>query len=449
MYNNSIFERLNAWIANSISVKLASIGLLILLLLIPMTMIEELITERQYTRQEAQNEISDKWGHEQTIVGPVLSIPYKTYIATIDESGKESTLEQIVTAYFLPDDLKIVGRVDPETRYRGIYEVVVYQSDLKISGTFNKPDFSVWNVRDQDILWDEALISLGIPDMRGIQDNVNLQWGEATYDFNPGAKLKNLIQSGISTTVDISSEAATQPFSIDLALNGSGNIGFAPMGKETNVELQSPWPNPSFVGAFLPDDREISEAGFKANWKVLHLNRNFPQQWRDSYQNFSEAAFGLNLLLPVDEYQKSTRSAKYATLFIGLTFLIFFFVEVKNKIRIHPFQYILVGLALCVFYALLVSLSEHINYNLAYVIATTGVVGIISAYSSSVFGQKMLVLVMSGVLVLLYTFLFVVIQSQDFALLIGSVALFVILGFVMYLSRNVNWYHNVPDGAQA
>ena len=414
MENLSFFEKLNSWIANSITVKFISIGILILLLLIPMSMIENLIYERERTQQSAINEVSDKWGHAQTIIGPILKIPYRTYYKTKDGDGQDRIHEQIEEAYFLPEELSINGKIEPEMRHRGLYEVVVYQSSIKIEGSIKYPDFQDWNIDQKDIIWSEASLSVGIPDMRGIQEKVALSWNADKLDFNPGVMTPALLKSGIHRNVEFKEDLQTYQFSLDIVLNGSRNLSFVPLGKETNVSIVSPWADPSFMGAFLPDSHSVSADGFEAQWKVLHLNRNFPQKWRSNAQNFQDASFGVDLLLPVDKYQKSIRSAKYAMLFIGLTFLVFFFVEIKNKIRIHPFQYILVGLALCVFYALLLSLSEHMLYGSAYALASVGVIGIITAYSTTVFHNRTLVMSMSGVLIMLYIFLYIILKSQDY-----------------------------------
>jgi inner membrane protein len=209
----------------------------------------------------------------------------------------------------------------------------------------------------------------------------------------------------------------------------------------TDVNLASEWPNPSFNGAFLPDKRTVTVNGFKANWNVLHLNRNFPQIWTGNQHAISNSSFGIDLLLPVDNYQKSYRSIRYAILFIGFTYLVFFFIEVLNKIFIHPIQYILVGVALIVFYTLLLSISEHINYNFAFIISALATLLLIAGYVRAILKSGKLTMLISGILAVLYTFIFVIIQLQDYALLIGSIGLFIILGLVMYFSRKIDWYN--------
>ena len=206
------------------------------------------------------------------------------------------------------------------------------------------------------------------------------------------------------------------------------------------MNISSSWDTPSFIGSFLPADRNIEADGFQANWKIFHLNREYPQQWTDGEFNLGSSAFGTRLMFPVDHYQKSTRSVKYAIMFIALTFIIFFLCEILSKIRIHPIQYLLVGIGLVIFYTLLLSFSEHINFELAYGISTMAIVGLITFYSRSVLGSYKLALVVGGALTSLYVYLFFTLQMEDYSLLLGSLGLFVILALIMYLSRNINWY---------
>ncbi|MFY0652013.1 MAG: cell envelope integrity protein CreD [Cyclobacteriaceae bacterium] len=445
MKNVTLFEKLNQWIATSITIKLISIGVLILVLLIPMNMIKNLIEEREMTQASAIAEVQQKWGNAQEVTGPVLSIPYKSFYTKIDKDGEEKQFLHTKYAHFLPETLNISGTINPEIRNRSIYEIIVYDSQLNVSGVFSKPNFDKLKIDSADVIWDNAFLSMGIPDLRGIKENINVTWNNEQHVFEAGSNIQKILPSGVNAEVGVVEEQKSYNFEMKISMNGSRSLSFVPLGKETDVRLKSTWADPSFEGAFLPDKRTVSDEGFEASWKVLNLNRNFPQQWLGDDIEFTASSFGVNLLLPVDQYQKSMRSAKYATLFIGLTFMIFFFVEVKNRMRIHPFQYILVGLALCVFYTLLLSLSEHINFNFAYTAATLGIIGIITSYSNSIFKSRLLTYSMMGFLIALYSFMFVIIRSQDFALLIGSLALFIILAVVMYLSKNIDWYENVEE----
>lgn len=444
----SAFEKINQKIKNSITIRLLSIGFLVLILLIPTSMIESLIREREYRRGDVIREVSSKWGGSQTITGPILTIPYIKYVKDQDKN----LVKTKAYAHFLPDDLNIKGDLTPEIRYRSIYEIIVYNTQLKVNGKFPTPDFNELGINDSYVLWDEAFVSLGIPDMKGIRDNINLKWNDNTYAFNPGIETNDVIGSGVSTKIKlmhqpeenegeiIDTTKKNYAFAFDLNLNGSSYLNFIPVGKESNIDISSNWAHPSFSGASLPDDRDITKDGFTAHWKELHLNRNYPQQWLGNHHNVYDSAFGVDLLLPVDEYQKSTRSAKYAIMFISFTFLIFFFIEIRNKKRIHPIQFILVGLALTIFYALLVSLSEHIHFNNAYLISSAAIIVMIGSYSITIFKNGKLTALMSGVLILLYGFIFTILQLEDYALLMGSIGLFIVLAIIMYLSRKIDWY---------
>ena len=440
----SFFEKANNWVKNSITIRLITIGILILLLLIPVTMVRDLIREREYRQKDAIQEISAKWGGEQTITGLVLSVPY--YVNSKVYDDKDNSYKLVRTkeyAHFLPDQLKIEGDVSPEMRYRGIYEVIVYNSSLRIEGSLPYPDLKDWKIKNEDIIWDETFVSLGLSDLKGIQDNITVNWNEKRIDLNPGIQTSDVIFNGLSTRIPLNDKDTVKSilnFSLDININGSSSLFFVPLGKSTLVTLNSTWKNPSFDGAFLPDNREISKDGFTANWNVLHQNRSYPQQFLGSTRGISQSAFGVNLFVPVDEYQKSMRSAKYAVMFITLTFLIFFFVQILNKVRIHPIQYIIVGLALCVFYTLLIALSEHISFDASYLISSVCIITMITLYSYSIAKNSRLTKIIGGILTLLYLFIYSILQMQDYALLMGSIGLFVVLGIIMYLSRKIDWY---------
>jgi inner membrane protein len=439
---NSMFSRFGHWVKTSLLVKLSSIGVLILILLIPKSMIDDLIWERQGRQQEAIQEVGASWGAPQTIIGPLLSIPYSEW--TQLENGKK--VESVLTAWFLPLELNVTGKVNPELRKRGIYEIVLYQSELLVAGKFAKPDFAALNISPENVHWDQAKLSIGIKGMSGIKNSIQLDWSGTSIRMEPGTANSKILLSGVSNTVPTDPESAEYSFSIPLKLNGSGYLKFEPVGKENKVSLESSWPSPSFEGEFLPDQREITPEGFRAAWTVLDMNRNYPQQWKGYEYAFSSDAnpdskFGVRLLQTVDEYAKTERSSKYAILVIGLTFLIYFFFETLRKFHIHPFQYFLVGLALSIFYLLLLSLSEHLGFNVAYFIAAAATIGLITVYSSGVFKSRRLTIQLFLLLLVIYGFVFTVLQLEDYALLAGSIGIFGALAVVMLYLRNVDWYN--------
>ncbi|MDH5609530.1 MAG: cell envelope integrity protein CreD [Cyclobacteriaceae bacterium] len=435
---NTTLEKVNHWIKNSVTLKLTTIIILVLLLLIPASMIKSIIHEREDLNEQSVREVSAKWAKDQLINGPVLTIPILYEI-----ERKEGPEQYTRYLHILPDILTVNGNVEPKKLSLGIYEIVVYSSGLSFSGSYS---FGKKIDREglKAIQWDEAFLTLGISDLRGIEEEINLTWGGQQVSVQPGSKISDIIHSGVTVILpDLEPHHnGNIDFSFDLTLQGSKNLSFVPVGSTTEVNLKSNWPAPGFVGNFIPDNREVTDQGFSSQWKVLQLNRNFPQSWMGTLAsgNLENEAFGVDLILPLDDYRKSMRSAKYAIMTIALTFLVFFLVEILNGRKIHPFQYTLVGLALCLFYVLLVSISEHSNFNLAYGISALAIISMITFYSLSVFRTKKLSLLLLAILTGIYGFLFVTLQLADYALLMGSIGLTIILAGTMFFTRNINWY---------
>ncbi|PKP21571.1 MAG: cell envelope integrity protein CreD [Bacteroidetes bacterium HGW-Bacteroidetes-21] len=422
-------------------IKAAIIFGLIVILMIPTLLIMGLISEREQRQQEAVYEVSSKWAGQQTLTGPILSVPYYTYYT--DEN--QIVRKRLDYATFLPEDLNADCKVFPEKRHRGIYEVVVYNSDISVSGKFSLKEIVVPDVPVEQVMYDKAFVSLGINDLRGLQKQVTLNWDSLQYQFQPGAGGNPVIYSGISTPVKMNPEelndttTATIEFTANMQLKGSEKLYFVPVGKQTLIKMNSDWKDPSFDGAFLPDTSNIAESGFVAEWSVLNLNRNFPQSWTGNNYNLEESAFGVYLIVPADNYLKSSRSIKYAILVILLTFIVFFFIEMLNNKPMHVLSYALVGAALCVFYTLLISISEYLNFGYAYLIASVMTVGMITTYVHSFIKTFKLTMLVFTLLSLLYLFIFTIIQLQDYALLMGSLGIFIILAILMYFSRKISF----------
>jgi len=430
---------------DSTAFKLVVVGALILILLIPLGMVSSLVAERERRGEEAITQVAATWGASQILGGPVLTVPYRLHGK--DDKGRETTWTSF--ARFLPETLKLEGRIAPQKRHRGIFEVVVYRADLRWSGTFRRPDFSAWRIAPEDVLWDDAYVAVGVPDLRGVRSGVDLAWGDRSVQFQPGGKEAGLWDSGLRAALpDLAQDRASDvdAFSFGLGINGSRHLQFLPLGKQTTVELASSWSSPSFEGAFLPESHRVTGTGFSARWNVSWFGRSYPQQWRnDETESLAPAAavansaFGVDLLLPVDAYQKTERSIKYGVLFLLLTFLTFFLYEVFNPFSLHPIQYLLVGAALCLFYLLLLSISEHVPFGVAYLVAATATVLLIGGYSIAILRGALRALLMTVVLGTLYGYLYVLLQLEDYALLLGSIGLFVILSLVMYLTRRIDW----------
>jgi inner membrane protein len=263
---------------NSVTFRILIITVLALLLLIPSMMVQSLISERQSTSEETTNEVSSKWSYAQTVTGPVLNVPYQVWEKT---SEKEGHYEKH-TAHFLPENLKTSCELVPELRHRGIFDVVVYTAKIRFSGEFRAPDLSEWTSTPENISWDKVSLDLALSDLRGIENQAFIKFGNDSLYFEPGLNNTDFSEAGVSTKLVAQGAASlNRSFECELTLKGSNNIGFTPLGKLSSVEVSSTWPSPSFNGSFLPDSSVITDKGFVANWQVLHLNRNFPQQWTD------------------------------------------------------------------------------------------------------------------------------------------------------------------------
>ena len=422
---------------NSYSVKMVIVSVLALMLLIPAVLIQEIINERITLSQKVKNELYAQWGTKQVVAGPVLNVPYS--VQEPAENNLGTSLKKGV-AHFLPETMKTEGSISPEIRKRGIYKVAVYEGKLNLKGSFSPPDVTLLDLQNAVFNWDAAYFTIGISDMRGIKNLPVLQINGQQFAVESGVADTDLFPSGITVKTKSLDLNQVLNFDIDLVLNGSEDLSIEALGKTSDVSLKSDWAQPSFTGAFLPSNRQVTSKGFSAEWQVTHLNRNFPQQWSDEKFSTNDAKLGVELLIPIDHYQKSMRSVKYAILFIALNFLVFIFIEMKSKVRIHPFQYSLVAFALLIFYALLTSIGEQIGFNLAYLISAVSVTLLISWYAFTILKNSRLVAWVTLLQTGLYAFLFTILQLQDYALLAGSIGLFIILILIMRASRAIKWY---------
>ncbi len=442
------------WMRQSTTFKLICIGILALVLTYPVGLVDDLVSERQKARGKVVHEISQKWGNHQTLVGPILTIPVDVR-KQVQEGDETKVTTERIRAHFLPDELEVDGALTSKTRYRSIYEVLLYTSEMSFRGSFAPPNFANWDRGDENIRWDLAYISFGISDLTGIRDPIELTFDGSTYEFQPSVPTDDVLSSGVSVPVDlaggdeIATAGADDPyaFEFDVRLNGRKSLNVVPVGKSTDVHLEADTGSPSFTGQFLPDRRTIDQDQFTADWNVLALNRDFPQQWLGDAHAIESKSFGVELMAPVDHYRKAERSTKYSLLFIVLTFAVFFFAEVLRRTRVHPIQYTMVGAGLCLFFLLLLALSEHLGFDTAYLLASVGVIGLVTGYSTSILGDAAPTAIIGASLVALYIFLFTVLQLEMYALLIGSLGLFAVLALVMFLSRHVDWYRTMSrDG---
>ncbi|GAB6008572.1 cell envelope integrity protein CreD [Dysgonomonas reticulitermitis] len=413
---------------DTILVKVIVVAVLVVIMLFPINMVRLLIEEREDSQKAVQSEISQKMGGVQRITGPVLVLPYLT------EANK------ISYSYYLPDDFRVDGDINTEARKRTMYKSLVYQSNLHIKGSFSLPNFDRLDIKQEQIQWEEAFFLLGIPYLQGIKNKMVFNLNGKDFDIQPGIKSNTVIDSGLTVNVPIDSSVSKFDFSFDLVLNGSEGLYITPVGKQNKIHLKSPWETVSFSGDFLPVEKTIGKEGFDARWDVFDYNRNYVQMWVGNNDILKQASLGVEFKYPVDQYQMTMRSVKYAIIFIVLTFVVFFLVELLSRKRIHPVQYLLVSCALVLFYTLLLAISEHLGFGPAYLVSAFATVTLITSYSTTMFRSIKQACMMGGFLTILYIYLYIILQLENMALLFGAVGLFIALAIVMFALRNVDWY---------
>jgi inner membrane protein len=419
------------------------ISILGLALLVPVAKIDGVITERQFYRGEAIREVTSIWGSSQAVVGPALVIPFIRVITENDKDGVPRTRTETAHATFLPEKLKTVGSLNCETRHRGIYKVPLYSADLRISGAFARPDFSELGIDPSNVLWERAYLTMKVCDARAIMNRVTLNWGGEELPFLPGAGEFGTKETGVHLPMKGRLSGERFEFSTGLKLHGSEELLFAPFGKETEVEIASKSGSPGFQGNWLPVDRKITENGFRAKWSIPYLGRNYPQQWVSDAgfdDDIRPSCFGIKFIPTLDQYAMAKRSTKYGILFILLTFVSLWLFEIVARVRIHPIQYLMVGAGLCLFFLLEISMAEHIGFAPSYLCSTLMVTSLIYFYCRFVLGGVRRSAILGTVVLLLYAYLYSLLMSQDYALLIGSLFLFLVLAAVMFITRKIDWY---------
>jgi len=449
--------------------KLMIIGVLSLTLLIPISFVKDLIKERKKRKEIIIEEVNRDWGENVNIQGPILKIPYKIYSTTItyDKETNERKLEknflQYKYIYLFPENLKMNIDLNVVPKRRGIYKTSVYKAKNKIYGNFKLPLFKEFNINQEDIDWNKASIVFNTTNNKGIEDRMMFDYNQKSYEFfleeahqttkpvqtfyrNDNDFDYYITEFSRFETKNLSSypfdEKGNLNFSMNYNVRGSKRYTVIPVGNTTEVKIHSNWPSPDFTGEFLPgnDDKILPKnQGFNAQWKIIDYQRPFKKIYKDEVPKFDEYAFGVNLLVTVDDYLKTERSAKYAYLVIFLTFLVFFIIQNSGNIPMHSFHYLLIGLALVIFYTLLISISEHINYNVSYFISAIATVLLITLYSKAILKSKKFTYYVFAVLSLLYLYIYIIIQLENYALLAGSIGLFGILAFIMYSSRKIDW----------
>jgi len=438
----------------TLSAKIAIICLIAIVLLIPLTMISGKISERSQYLLNAKNSVASSWTGRQKVMGPIIVVPYvvEKKEEVWDDKKKETTIKTRKVSrkkFVFPDKLNINASIEDDVRYKGIYKVPVYTSLINVSGRL---DYDHLQKKIKQIKGQGDAVSIGKPylvttvsDPRGINRIPILSWMNQTLPFSPGSKIK-ANNNGIHAYLPLLDNVKAEPinFSFQLELRGMEMVSFVPVGEEVNVNVSSSWPHPEFIGMFLPASRTIEDSGYQAEWKITSFASNIAEKVklceRGNCNDLMANSFGVKHIEPVNVYLQSERSVKYGLLFIGLSFVAFFVFEILKKLPIHAIQYSLVGFAIATFYLLLVSLSEHIEFSLAYLIASLCCVGLLLFYLRYVLRGFAHAITFASILLSLYGVLYVIISAEDYALLMGASLTFLILLVVMISTRNVDWY---------
>jgi len=449
---------------NSLLFKFIIVAILVLAILVPLSMIRDTIAERQAYRQQAVAKVAESYAGPQTLVGPVLVVPYLAEVQTThnDENGGQHVVlhNEWLQWVFFPKTEQLDGKIIPDVRHLGLYDVQVYELRGRLSGRFDLTvPQSAAGCRLLQI--GTPYLSVGVDDESGLIGTPQLR-----IDNLPATLLQGIGtgRSGAGVHADLAPVAVGDKrafaFTLDLAIGGTERLAIAPIADDNRIELKSKWPHPQFAGRFRPHTPELSATGFDAIWDVSALAANTQGEYANGSTHASDAARGcasvasagcaeatggmdrieLTLVDPVSIYTKIDRASKYGLLFVLLTFVGFFMFELIKQLHIHPIQYLLVGLALAIFFLLLLSLSEHYSFETAYLCASAACIGLLGFYVSSVLHSRMRGIGFAGMLTALYGALYGLLLSEDNALLLGSLMLFAILAAIMVITRKIDWY---------
>ena len=438
----------------SLSFRSALIAILTLLMVIPLTLVDNTIRERSNRYNNVLNDMASNWGDQQTLVGPVLVVPFVEHVLTVstitDNSGESKTVSKDVfterTMYILPQELDIEAKMNEEYRKRGIYNSLVYTSNLTLKGQFNIEELIDVCTDNCTVHWDKAWITIGLSDTKAITEASRLNWDGSSVSINPGTKIPQLIHSGFhAPLMGNVPESPLPTFKLHIVFNGSKGIRFAPLGEVTKAKISAGWPHPSFQGSVLPKEQKVSATGFTAKWQIPNLARNYPQHWIDEADkkndrpayDFYNFTTGVDLFEPITLYSKISRASKYGILFIALTYITFLIFELTVRTKPHFIQYVLVGLSLSLFYLILVSLAEHIVFLYAYLAASGVTILLITLYSAAILKKKRRALGIALLLIGLYAVLYTILHLEDYALLAGSGLLLVVISALMLATRKI------------
>ena len=418
--------------------------LLVLIMLVPLGMVEGVIEERADTKRTVEQEVGAQWGPTQSISGPVLVVPYDISRVQVNSNGEPKTIIETRYAVFTPEELNIAAATAVEKRHKSIYQILVYGADVAIAGRFKAPDFSQLGVTPTQIAWDQASLVLGLSGVRAVNKAALMAAG-SERQIEAGVLPYHPFDEGIRAALPLQAGGAgPQPFDFDLqlSLNGREHIAFQPLGRQSRITVNSDWPHPNFIGTPLPTTREIRADGFNATWLISHIATGAPLAWlTHEYKPQPErtTSVGVALTEPGDVHQQTDRIVKYGILVIGLTFGTIFVVGLLKQDRVHLVQYLLIGASITLFYLLLLSLAEQMDFALSYLIASLVDIAIVAWYAGATI-RRLMGWVTGGVLALVHAYLYVLLQMESYSLLSGTVGLLVALLGVMIATRKVDWF---------
>ena len=426
------------WTQN-ITFKAIGVGLLALVMLIPLAQVQSLVGERRGLEGEARERIAERWGRQQIIGGPVLVVPVRRQV-----QGEKGWILADEERYLLPEQLLIEGGLATEVRQYGIYATPIYTAALSVSGSFSSDSLRVLGANGGEPQWAQAVLRVPVADVRGIRSLSALTLDGVERPFGPGSGgFGGVSATEVPWSIDLDAARSAHDFSFNLRLAGTASLSVLPLARRTDVRLTGAWPDPSFSGAFLPESHTENTTEFQAHWQVLDLNRSYGQTGTGSELNgyaLQQSGFGVELFQPVGTYQQNERAGKYGILFIALSFVALFLFEALGRWRVHPVQYLMVGLALCTFYVLLLALSEQIGFAWAYTVAAIALVGIVGGYAAAAARSRGAGAMLGGLLALVYVLLYGLVISEQYSLLMGAIALLVAIAELMYLTRRIDWY---------
>jgi len=451
---------------NGYTFKILFLVFLILMLLIPLNMVDNLIRERSETANSAEADIMEAWGSELVAAGPVIAIPgTRTEVSrtiTKEDGDKIDIIKKSFTLIITPQKLNIGTNFKTEIRKRGIFSVPLFYGDLAISGTFDPAQALASLQPNEEISLNKAELIISISNQKGIRKIDRAIWNaggeDATLFFQPGNQGQDFTRDvkslnsrhnysrkgngGIHAELPEFTADAKANFNIVITIHGGRLVRFLPLGNDTHTDIAADWQSPSFQGSFLPGNSNIKDSGFDAAWDINYLSRDIPLHWKtdgDS-RDYSDALFGVNFFRAIDTYSLNIRAVKYAILFLIIPFLTLFLFEVFTKKRIHPVPYLLSGIANIIFYLLLLSLSEQMQFYLAYLIAALAVIAMLTLYSRALLPSWNKSWYMGLVITISYVLLYAVLNAESYALLVGSIWAFIVVALVMFLTRKLNWY---------